>query len=75
MYHLAESAEVERTADWVFGLWQDEVMKQGGVAYLQTLASRRADQIHWQLGWEPWRGFIEVQADVTAALNSPQGDD
>lgn len=75
MYHLAESAEVERTADWVFGLWQDEVMKQGGVAYLQTLASRRADQIHWQLGWEPWRGYIEVQADVTAALNNPDGDD
>lgn len=74
MYHLAESAEVERTADWVFGLWQDAVMKQGGVAYLQTLASRRAEQIHWQLGWEPWRGFIEVQADVTAALNDPDND-
>lgn len=68
MWHLAESAEVERTADWVFGLWQNELMRQGGIAYLQMLASRRADLVHWQLGWEPWIGFIECQGDVTRAL-------
>lgn len=74
MYHLAESAEVERTGDWVFGLWQDAMMKQGGVAYLQTLASRRADTVHWQLGWEPWKGYIECQGDVTASLGSDGAD-
>jgi hypothetical protein len=74
MWHLAESAEVERTADWVFGLWQSDMMRQGAVAYLQTLASRRADIVHWQLGWEPWIGYIECQGDVTRALLA-QGDE
>lgn len=75
MYHLAESASVERTADWVFGLWQNDLMKQGGIAYLQMLAARRSDLVHWQLGWEPWIGFIECQGDVTRALLRSGDDD
>ena len=64
MYHLAESAEVERTADWVFGLWSNRMMTDMGRCYLQTLASRRADLLNWEMVWRPWVGQAQVLREV-----------
>lgn len=59
MYHMAEAAEVERTADWVYGLWQPYSMRQIGQCYLQTLASRREDLMNWVMRWTPWNGISD----------------
>jgi len=64
MYHLAESAEVERTADWVFGLWQGEGLRQAGRAYIQMLAARREDLVDWEAVWRPHIGQIAVRGQV-----------
>ena len=61
MWHLAESAEIERTADWVFGIYQSEDERQVGRAKFQTLASRRQDLSHFLLAWELGEGNIAVQ--------------
>lgn len=61
MYHMAEASEVERTADWVLGLWQSRGLRDIGRAWLQTLASRRADLVNWDLVWRPWIGDIAAR--------------
>lgn len=64
MYHLAESSEVERTADWVFGLWQSEGLRAASSAYLQTLAARREDLLNWQLIWVPHLGRVAAVGQI-----------
>ena len=61
MYHMAEAAEVERTADWVFGLWQDRALRDVNRLRIQTLAARREDLVNWELVWRPWNGMMQVQ--------------
>jgi replicative DNA helicase len=56
MTMLAESSEVERTADWVFGLYQGPLERQGQTAKLQILAARRAVRKSWLLTWRPAEG-------------------
>lgn len=65
MYHLAEAAEVERTADWVFGMYSSNDQKIARRVLFQTLASRRAPNRHWELDWQPEAGLIEVHSEVT----------
>lgn len=64
MYHLAESSEVERTADLVFGLWAGDGLKAAGLAYLQMLASRHHALVNWELIWRPWIGQIAVRGQI-----------
>lgn len=64
MYHLAESSEVERTADWVFGLWQGPSLREAGRAYLQMLAARREDLVDWEMVWRPHFGQVAVRSQV-----------
>jgi replicative DNA helicase len=64
MEHLAESSEVERTADWVFSLYQGREMRQVGWALLQTLAARRADTRNWELNWQVSSGLVQVRREV-----------
>lgn len=64
MYHLAESSEVERTADWVFGLWQGQALRSAGRAYLLSLAARREDLVDWEMVWRPHIGNVGVRAVV-----------
>lgn len=51
MDHLAESAETERTADWVFGLYVSPVERTMARAKLQILAARREELAAWQVTW------------------------
>ena len=60
MEHLAEGSEVERTADWVFGLHQSADQRQVGEALLQILAARREDIKTWEMTWEPSRGLAGI---------------
>lgn len=60
MEHLAESAEIERTADYVFGLWQSQALRDTGQALFQMLAARRRGNVHWVINWRPYIGKIEV---------------
>lgn len=64
MYHLAEAAEIERTMDWVLGLWQSRGLREVGRAWLQSLAARRADLVHWELIWRPFIGQIQVHGTI-----------
>lgn len=64
MYHLAESAEVERTADQVFGLWQTAAMRDSNTAWLQSLAARRRDLVHWEMLWQPYVGNIAMISEI-----------
>ena len=61
---MAEAAEVERTADWVFGLWQSRTMRDFNRCYLQTLASRREDLLDWSLIWRPWNGEMRIEREI-----------
>lgn len=65
LQHLAESAEIERSASWVFGLMRSEVEITAGMATLQMLASRRMDLKNWRMAWEPWYGIQQALNEVT----------
>jgi hypothetical protein len=60
MEDMAEGAEVERTADWVFGLYQGHDDRVAGEALLQVLAARREDLNAWKLVWQPSVGMVAV---------------
>lgn len=64
MNHLAESSEIERTADYVFGLWQSAALRDVGRAWWQSLAARRKDLLHWEIAWQPYIGQIAVRNRV-----------
>lgn len=56
MYHLAEGSEVERTADWAFGLFRSRNQVHVGLALLQTLAARRVALEHFEMAWDVSHG-------------------
>ena len=64
MEHLAESSEVERTSDWVFGMYQSEEQRKIGLANVQTLAARREDVKNWEMFWEPARAICQVSREI-----------
>lgn len=65
MTMLAQSADVERAADWVFGLYQGEVGRQEESALLQALAARREELKAWTMACAPSRGFFQAIGEVT----------
>jgi hypothetical protein len=65
MYMLAESSEVERTADWVFGLYRSHDDRIAEIAKLQVLASRREDVNQWLLAYNPAQGLIRTVREYT----------
>jgi hypothetical protein len=66
MSMLAEGSEVERTADWVFGLLVTESDRQTQEASLQILASRREDLKAWRLVWQIEAGSTKVIHEITS---------
>ncbi|MFF7198209.1 DnaB-like helicase C-terminal domain-containing protein [Streptomyces sp. NPDC008079] len=65
LQHLAESAEIERSASWVFGLMRSEAEVTAGMATLQMLASRRMDLKNWRLAFEPWYGIQQALGEAS----------
>lgn len=64
MYHLAEAAEIERTATHVWGLWQSRGMRDAGSGWLQGLAARRYALLHYDMTWIPHRGLIAARGPI-----------
>lgn len=64
MYHLADGAECERTADFVFGQYASRDERAVGQAKFQMLGARRVELKHWQIGWRPWVGGVKTKHEI-----------
>lgn len=56
----ADASEVERSADWLFGLYQSIDQRAMEQATIQILAARREDLKAWDLVWRPSSGLVQV---------------
>lgn len=67
MYMLAEGSEVERTADWVFGLYASPDERQAQMIKWQTMATRRgSENKNWRVGvWRPWVNQVDALEEIT----------
>lgn len=70
MHMLAESAEVERTADWVFGLYRSLEERIAQIAKLQVLASRREDITNWILAYDPAIGLMNPERELALGVTT-----
>lgn len=70
MEHLAEGSEVERTADWVFGIHRSKSESGYGTAKFQTLASRREYPRHFEMSWNIADSQLAVKSEITDLENS-----
>lgn len=52
MSNMADAAEIERIADYMFGLYRTEEMRADDALVLDMLGSRRTDLRSWLLNWE-----------------------
>lgn len=64
MEYLAEGAEVERTADLVFGLYASETERAAQMMKFQMLAARRLVPKNWHLAWRIQAGSIRVLREL-----------
>jgi archaellum biogenesis ATPase FlaH len=64
MEMLAEASEVERTSDFVFGLYQSQEQRQLNMSMLQMLATRRTDYRSWSMLWNINAGLVSVIGEV-----------
>lgn len=67
MEHMAEGSEVERTADFVFGLFQTHENRNTARAQLQMLAARRTMLQNWMLDWNISTGLFRVRHEIEYA--------
>lgn len=74
MTMLAEGSEVERTADWVFGLLVTPDNRMSLEATLQILAARREDLNAWRIIWQIEAGYTAV-AEQLGALSGTLADE
>lgn len=64
-WHVADSAEVERTADFLLGLYRSPDEKVVGEAKLQLMAARRTDTRAWQMKFRPYIGVVDAIRPIT----------
>lgn len=64
MEMLAEGSEVERTADFVFGLYQSAERRANFLAMLQMLATRRTGYKAWEMVWNINEGTVRVNTEI-----------
>jgi hypothetical protein len=67
MYMLAEGSEVERTSDWVFGLYASPDERAAQMIKWQTLATRRGStHMNYRIGvWRPWLNQVDALEEIT----------
>lgn len=68
MWHMADSAEVERTVHWLFALYQTRMDRGGEIARLQTLASRRQALRDFLLHWSISTSTFAVMGGAQPAV-------
>lgn len=67
MYMLAEGSEVERTADWVFGLYASPDERKAQMIKWQTMATRRgSSNKNFRMAWRPWVNQVEALGEIEA---------
>jgi hypothetical protein len=64
MHHMADSAEIERTADWVFALYASRDDRASSLSKLYTLAARREVPQHFELTWQIGQGSIRANRTI-----------
>ena len=64
MFHMAEAAEVERTADAVYALYRSDMEVASYQAKFQTLAFRRDILKHFQINWNVDFGTFGVRNEI-----------
>lgn len=65
MYMLAEGSEVERTADWVFGLYASPDEQKAQMLKWQTMATRRGSTYkNFRMAWRPWVNQVEALGEI-----------
>lgn len=64
--HLADSAEVGRTADMAFALWASHDQRAAHRMGLQTIATRRFRPEDWELAWHPEVATFGVRGVMAA---------
>ena len=60
---LAESSEVEKSADAVFTMYQSNDMRKTHRALIQVLKGRRFDIKWWDVEWRPGFGHLKVRSE------------
>lgn len=70
MEYMADGSEVERTADFVFGLYQSLTERAAQMMKFQILAGRRIPPKHWYLGWRIRQGSIRVLRELEPQVES-----
>lgn len=65
MTHMADSPDVERTADFVFSAFQGERHREENSALWQMLKARRTPLKHWLMSWRLDVGDIRVRSEVS----------
>lgn len=64
---FADGSEVERTADWAFGLHASDDDLAARAMDFQTILARRRKAISWKLIWRPFNKNIQVYHELTKA--------
>lgn len=68
MWMFAEGSEVERTADWAFGLYASDDERRAQMIKWQTLATRRGSTLfNARLAWRPWINQIAFLDEIGLA--------
>lgn len=65
MTSMADSSEVERAADLLFGLYASEEQRAHNSLQLQALAVRRVEPVSFDLHWHIHQGLVGVQHVLT----------
>lgn len=60
MDHLAEASEIERTADFVYGLYRSKEDREKNEAVLQMLKARRVEPKDWSMAFRLEVGDIRI---------------
>lgn len=73
-WHMADSSEVERTADWAFTHYQSMDDQKTGRGKLQAVKARREKLRSWDTIWQPFTGLIKIRAEIDlSAFATPGG--
>lgn len=75
MWHMADSSDVERIGDWVFGLYGSEDDVMCNVMKWFTLAARRRALRHFELEWLPDSANISFHQEIHADGEPVRPDD
>jgi hypothetical protein len=67
LHHMEGGAEVERTADFIFGLYRGQDATAVSSMLFQMVGARRTDLKNWRLNWRPWMGHMLVSHEEELA--------